>query len=472
MNPTLAQLASALELTTPPDRGHLERLAAALWQQPGREPAKWDLADMEVLVRLYRGLPPESSLRRHLLRALAAAASDAALRSFAELLINDPPARGEDAALACVPLFQYPASAVALFPRLLDALGRPATAALVLDLANHLVHRGIVAEHPAQSRRGELIALLGGLVEGLRRLEENPSKAAASASELQRQLADSIALVAPLCEALALIGDPAAIGKLYQVLSLSHRRLRVIAARSLARLGEKAGIDALVELAAEPVVRPLVLESLQELDELPRVEPRYRSSAGRAEGEMAAWLANPTRFGLPPVELELVDSARLPWPGYEEEVECFLFRFEYHLPQGEFSGVGIAGPVTHALYADLEDLPPDDIYAIYAGWSVEHPEISETPAEALNSQQQEQWECLRSEWEEQGYSDVHLVKLGHFLGEELHVATGTKEGRSGILIGGDHTLHWFPTIASSRPLGPTEVYWQFIGHRILRVFRR
>lgn len=473
MNPILLQLASALEQAAPPDPAHLEHLAVGLWQTTnGEHSAGFDAADRERVVRLYRGLATESGVRPHLLRALAAAGDERALASFVELFIDDPPAHGEAAAMACVPLFQRPTPEVAaLFPRLLDALSRPATAALVLDLANHLMRRGVVGEHPARSHRGELIALLGGLVEGLRRLEENPSPAAAGVNQLQRQLAESISLVVPLCEALALIGDPAAIGKLYQALSLSHRRLRVIAARSLARLGERAGRDALRELAAEPVARPLVLESLEELGELESVEPRFRSSAARAEGEMAAWLAHPTRYGMPPAELELIDSANLPWPGYAEPVECFLFHFTYQLPRGEFSGVGIAGPATHALYADLEDLPPEDIYALYAGWSVEHAEITETPAEALTGPEREAWELVSAPWEEQGYTDLQLAKLGHFLGEETWVATADKGGRKGVLIGGDGTPHWFPILPNSRPLGPTELYWLFIGRRMLQAFR-
>jgi hypothetical protein len=226
----------------------------------------------------------------------------------------------------------------------------------------------------------------------------------------------------------------------------------------------------LAELAAEPVVRALALESLTGLRELDRVAPRYRSPVARAEGDLAAWLAHPTRFGLPPAELELIDASRLPWPGCAEPVECFLFHFEYHLPQGDFSGVGIAGPTTHALYADLEDLSPDDVYALYAGWFAQHEEISETAAEDLDSDQMAHWETLRPELEEQGYRDLRLVKLGHFFGDDLLVATGRKDGSVGVLICEDSSTHWFPIPPSARPLGPSEIYWLFIGRRILRAF--
>jgi hypothetical protein len=267
------------------------------------------------------------------------------------------------------------------------------------------------------------------------------------------------------------------VGTLRQALTLSHRRLRVLAAHALARLGEPAGTAALVELAAEPVVRPLALACLEELNELQRVEPRLRSPAARAEGELAAWLAQPSRFGLPPAEMDLIDASRLPWPGHEEPIDCFLFQYEYHLPQGEFSGVGIAGPVTHALYADLEDLSPDDVYALYAGWSVEHAEISETPAEDLDPQRLAHWRGLQQTLQLQGYRDVQLVKVGHFFGDDFYVATACRSSddqatQSGVLIAEDRAMDWFPVPAGPRPLGPSEIYWLFLGRRILRAFHR
>jgi HEAT repeat protein len=473
MNAALAQIESALAQNSPPDSEHLELLAQQLWRRDPRSASTLQPSDVDRIVQLYHRLDPQSALRHHLLRALAVDASQPALAAFAELFAQHPPARAEDAALACVPLLQRPTPRMAaLFPRLLDALEHPAAAPLVLDIANHFAQRGILAEHPGRPRVKELIDLLGGLVEGLRRLEEDPRQLAASPAELQRRIADSVALVAPLCEALAQIGDPAAIGKLSQVLSLGHRRLRVVAAHALARLGEASGVEALVQLAAAPVVRSLAIEYLTQLGEAERVDPRLRSPAARAEGELAAWLAHPARFGLPPAELELIEAACRLWPGYEEPLECFLFRFEYHLPQGDFSGVGIAGPVTHAFYADLEDLSPEDIFALYAGWSAEHEEISETPADSLDAQQRADWESLRQQCENEGYSDVRLAKLGHFFGDDIFVASAAKCGQSGVLIVESGSIHWFPTIPSSRPLGCEEVYWLFIGRRLMSAFNR
>lgn len=450
-----------------------EMIGEQLWRryQSPDPPSPLGSAAIHEIVRIYRGLGPQSTTRHHFLRALAAEASPAALTAFEDLFVSDPPQRADDAALACVPLFQQATPQTAtIFPRLLDALQRPETAPLVLDLSNYLTRRRLVDQHPARQRAPELIALLSGLTEGLRRLEENPRQVASTPVELQRRLAESVALVAPLCEALALIGDEAAVGKLYQVLSLGHRRLRVVAASALARLGDSTGSTALVELAAEPVVRSLALASLDELGQTDRVDARYRSGAARAEGDLAEYLAHPARFSLPPAELELIDATRQPWPGHSQPVDCFLFRFEYALPQGEFSGVGIAGPVTHALYADLEDLSPDDIYAVYAGWFAEHEEISETSAEELDSAHQVEWQALQTQLDAQGFQNLRLAKVGHFFGQNLYVAAGRRDGRSGVLILDEDQPHWFPSPPSARPLGTSEFYWLFKGRRILHTF--
>ena len=74
---------------------------------------------------------------------------------------------------------------------------------------------------------------------------------------------------------------------------------------------------------------------------------------------------------------------RMYWPGFDEPVECFLFRFAYEVGDGEYTNIGIAGPLCHAFGADLADLPPDDIYAVFAGWQVEHEEIYELDASQL-----------------------------------------------------------------------------------------
>src|SRR5690606_9427633 len=125
---------------------------------------------------------------------------------------------------------------------------------------------------------------------------------------------------------------------------------------------------------------------------------------------------------------------------------------------------------------------PEEIYAVYAGWSADHPEVSETAAGDLDDDQRGGWNTRRLDLEAEGYSQIELVKLGHFFGENLWVATAHKDGRNGVVIMEDGLKglvimdgglpHWFAVPESARPLGTSEVYWLFIGRRMMRAFQR
>jgi hypothetical protein len=428
---------------------------------------------ISLIEQLYRRMGPQQRVRQHLLRTLSADASAEALAMFAELVADDPPTHADDASLAFVPLMQHRRIPVrALYPRLLDALAHPSTAALVLDVSNHFTRRGLLPRHPAASRVVELGGLMSGMVQRLNLLEEQPGKAATSAHQLQQKVAEGVALLVPLCDALALIGDTSVVGKLHQALSLGHRRLRTEAAAALARLGDEQGITVLAQLAGEAVVRPIALTYLQELGQLDRAPPQYRTPVARAEGELAHWLSQPSRFALPPQQMELIDACTQYWPGFDEPVDCFLFRFDYRLPQGEFSGVGMGAPVTYSFYADLQDLPPADIYAVYAGWSAEHEELTETDAATLSAEEIGRWEETRQRLQRDGYENIQLAKIGHFFSHDVPVAIASHGPQPGVLVVDGDDVLWFPQRGASRPMGPTEAYYLYKGRKILAAFNR
>jgi hypothetical protein len=283
-----------------------------------------------IIEGLYRELGPPSRARAQLLAWLAIGGSSAELDALAQLLIDDPPGDDQDVVQALAPLFQRRrAEVVQLFPRLFAALSHPAIAAPVVDLANYLTRERLVPRHPAADRAAELANLLGEVVQSLLRMEERPDEQGDSPQELSRRVARGVALAVSLCDALAQIGEPRVVGKLNQALEVRHRRVRTEAAAALARLGEKRGHEVLIELAAEPVARLRVLAYADELGITDRLDPQFVTPAARAEAELSVWLAEPTQYGLPPTSCELFDHRRQHWPGFDEEVDCFLFRFQY-----------------------------------------------------------------------------------------------------------------------------------------------
>jgi hypothetical protein len=431
-----------------------------------------------ALARLtpWCAVPGADVVRYPILRTLAIDGSSAALATFAELLVGAPPADERLAVAALVPLFQPRGDrlpgAAALFPRLLDALDQRSLAAAVLDLANFVTRREFVDAHPAGARSAELAGLVGSLADRLAKIEATPHEFAATPADLAKMVNESVALIVSLCDALALIGDRSVAPLLHRLPQLAHRRVQTEAAAALVRLGDPVGLEHLKRLAAEPAARSRVLAYLEELGAINEIDEQYRTPEARAAGDLAAWMAQPTRFGLAPDELELIDRKRQYWPGYVDPVECYLFTYEYHRGGRSASGVGLAGPTTVALAFDLQDLPPSDIYALYAGLDSDHPEIFETPLDELSDAQQEAWEQVRDALESQGFADVELIRWANFFGEQHAVATAVREGRPGTVVIADENAEWIALPAVSRRFGPHEAYAMYMGRKLLKTFNR
>lgn len=434
----------------------------------GPPPAPLEAPTFKLLAQLYDALGARNSARHQILRVLASAGTTASLGLFANRLVDDPPTQPRQLDAACVPLFQATQLDVdALFPRLFDALGNPVLAAIVLDLSNHLYRRGMVAEHPATPRVQSLTQLLKAMAERLRLVEEQPSKYAANQQELQNLIGESATLIIPLCDALGAIGDPEAVPALNIVLEVRHRRLRAEAATALARLGEKRGVEMLVELAADPASRTRALAYLEELDEVVQVPKEHRTPSALAEAKLASWLAEPQQIGLAPQSVEVVDHCRQFWPGFDEPQDCFLVRYEYPFPQGPLIGIGLVGPTIYCLAVDLQDLAPSDIYAIYAGWHADHPELYEEDADDLADSERDVYEMAGKEIDA---DNVELALVGRFFGRNMPVYRARRSKQPGFLVVDGEETSWYGAGNNSRPLGAREAYWIHKGRRLLATF--
>ena len=295
-----------------------ESVLAAVLRALARSSVELPQATAESLVttitQAYQDLPPTSPSRHLLLSRLAQQADAKSLQAFASLVATDPPQQPEAMIEACAPLWQQPNLDYApLFPRLFDALQHPSAATVVLDLANFVTAQGRVPEHPAQGRSQQLLELFSRLIERLEGFEESSAQHGVTDLDAAQQVTESVGLAISLCYALSLMKEAEAMGRFYRMMDLSHRRLRVEAATALARLQEKAGTEALVELAAEPTVRLTALAYAAELGILDEVDAQYRSDVARAEAELINRLSEPRFYGHPPTTCELMDSRQLSW---------------------------------------------------------------------------------------------------------------------------------------------------------------
>ncbi len=423
------------------------------------------------MASVYQILGKDCPGRHFLLLALSKSGTAIALKTFVELIVNEPPEQDTAVVQVFTPLFHKDLfDENAVFPRLLDGLSHVQLAAPVLDLANYLTREGFVEKHPAADQVELLATLLGDAAQRLAHYEENADLLTETAEQMSEKVDAGVTLAVSLCDALAQIGDTSVVGKLFQALQPKHRRLRTEAAAALARLGEEDGKAELLKLAEEPVARLRVLAYADELALADDIPDEYSTDEARAEAELALHLAQPTQLGFPPTQCELFDRREQYWPSYDDPVDCFLFRFSYDLGPRRYSNIGIAGPLTHSFTADLGDLPPNDIYAVFAGWQAEHEDIYQVEVDRLNETGIRECDRLQRRMSEEGYDDIRPVMLGYFFEDRVLVADALREGQNGLAVADQDDVFWYSTEKGVRPLGPEEVYCIYKGRKFLSTF--
>lgn len=428
--------------------------------------------DPDVVADLAAVLSDKNALATaHCLQILAAQGDAQSLAAMCELIKRQTLEDEQSVAVALSPLFQWPPRKLAsVFELIGEDIWKWQLLGPMLDLAGHSLRRGKLKQHPLAGQPERLRELLGGTVQRLARLEEDPQRFGDDVPSIQRVLSNAISLAVSLCDTLGLIGDQAAEGKLNQAMSLSHRRVQTEAAGALARLGQEEGKRRLIQLAQDPAAR---LRALAYTDELGIDDPslaELRSPASMAEAEVVSWLADRERFGVPPADLELVDERTQYWPSYEDPQNCFLFRFTYHFARGDLSNIVIAGPLVYAFQADLRPLEVEDIYSVFAGWQAEHEDIYEVAAVDFNSAQQAEADRLIRELRAQGIDDLHPLALTFFFGERAVLAVGTRAGQSVCVV--SDNLESIVQPIDNRPMSltPDLVLALYRGRKLLRTF--
>ncbi len=432
---------------------------------------------MSVIARLYRTLPANSRTRNYLLNWLASLNTNETLNLFSELIVEEPPTCEATLVMAFAPLVQrdHEFEIAALFPQILGGLQHPGVAAAILDLANFVTREQRVEHHPAADHVDSLINMLGLLTEQLTMIEEGNLPPNVAPEQLSRLVNDTVSLIASVCDALALLGDRRAMGKLSRAAELKHRRIRAEALAALCRLGDDESASELVSLASEPVTRLRVLNYCEELGLSDQIDEAFTSDAARAESELAIWLASPANMGLAPRSLQVVDRRTMAWPSFDEPIECFLIQYSYELASQEIRNIGIVGPLTHAFSIPLTHLPEDDIYAAFAGWQCTHEEISELSMDQADSSYPGLTRRLLSRLSSEQLEGLVLetvapVFMGLFMGNQALIAEGIRHERHGTVVVDRDEVMWFETDSGQSP-GRNELAWSvYKGRRLLSAF--
>jgi hypothetical protein len=154
--------------------------------------------------------------------------------------------------------------------------------------------------------------------------------------------------------------------------------VRMEAAWASARLGERMGVERLVEWARSPMTRHRAVIYLKELGaEPPPSEPPELD----AMAELCQWLEHPSELGRLPDSIELYDHRRLFWPPTNDERDVWLLRYRCDDDEPP-EGVGMVGSVTFVLFNETSpDMPPEDIYALHCCWELQQQGDKRAPQE-------------------------------------------------------------------------------------------
>lgn len=427
--------------------------------------------DPAQITTVESSLPDACVNRFLLLHLLAIARTDASLALLVSSLKNHPPTSWIEAAQVLSPLMQHrdwtPSS---VFPALLDSIEHPSIAVPAIDIANFLTRIKKVDVHPASGHVETLNRLLGAVTRQLERFEADPTTLGDDVPTVQERLSQAVSLSVSLCDALGLIGHETSRPRLHDALQLRHRRVQCEAAGALARLGDAEGRQRLVTLASEPSARLRVIAYAEELGFEEGIDPQFRTDAALAESEVAIWLSQPDRFGIPPTSVETIDQRHWMWPGFEDAVDCFLVRFNYDLGSRSYSNIAIAGPAVFAIACDVADMQIEDIYAIYAGWQAEHDEIFTVLPTQFNASQLRVVEEFKVHLDRAGYEELKPEMFGVFFDEHAAVYSAMREGKPClVLTDGLESVH-IPVAGRARPLQAVDLWNLFKGRKMLRTF--
>jgi len=451
----------------------LQPVVAALSIRANQKNAAISPKALGQITSLYQSTPPASNLRNHLLGWLAIGHHPECIQTWTELICHNPPEHRTGVSIAFGPVMNRNIEPEEWMMQSLLSEGvlHLQLAPAIYDLFNFYYREKLIEQHPASDRASELTELLGQLVGQLGRIEEGSFDEKLDPQLISQQVADSVALIVSLCDTLAIIEYEPCIGKLHQALSLKHRRVQLEAAAALARLEDEFGVEALIKLAEEPIVRLRVLSYAEELGLLNEISLELQGEIAQAESRLAMWLAEPLQMGIAPSKVELVDNREMYWPSYEHPMQCYLFRFQYGSSQSLYSNLAICGPLVHAFSADLKVLSIDDAYALFAGWQTVHDEIFQMSVERAQQAFPNEWRRL---YEELAAADqftaVEVRFVGSFFGKIALIANCEYENEKGTVIADGETMNFVGEGSAVAPIDFNLAFAIWRGRQLLSTF--
>jgi len=210
-------------------------------------------------------------------------------------------------------------------------------------------------------------------------LERHPFDSEAGERRLQAWLIDpdphAFSFAESATASLPFIRNPARDRLLALAMDHTSSAIQLKAAWVAAKLGRESGAKLLSRFCNDLRQAKPAIDYLIELGRDDLIPEEARQPGFLAKAEMAGWLAHPHELGVPPDEIEVRDDRDLAWPpnGQRKPLHLIWFRLRDRTGlDGDKVSCGVVGSVTWSfLYGQMEQRPPEDVYAIHACWEMQ-----------------------------------------------------------------------------------------------------
>jgi len=315
-----------------------------------------------------------------------------------------------------------------VFKALSDPLPPDFLGVALLDSANEAALKGGLPRHPYDSEAG------------CKRLQ----------SWLEDRDPEHFSYAHSATAALPFLTNPSRDQLLALAMDHTDASVQMEAAWAAGKLGSEVGLKVLARSCLDVNNSDVAQRYLAELKREDLIPAESKDPSFHAKATFGSWLAHPNELGRPPDELEIVDHRLLAWPTDRKPKPFWLIRYRVRDSTGlaeDDVDCGLVGSMTWCFFAyKMHERPPEDAYAIFCYWEMEHAKLIEEAKEfdAL------EYAGMLGQWQGDPLQDAKIIKLAElspklkYPAQLVALASATLNGAAGWLVLDGPRSTWYP----------------------------
>ena len=291
-----------------------------------------DESTVEWVKQNYNRLPEEKEIFRYnILCLLAAQKTTQSYILLKELILQQPPQKGNAWLLYGALKDSMSLTATTVFPEMLSLLKDSANSWQVISLAEDLLDSNLLTVHTLATYRNEIYDVV---IAWLNELQQNGE-------------ADNWYVNSVLIRILGKLGQPEDFHLIQSYLTKNNRYIKYLAATTLLKYHQPVDTSVFTELAAENEYRLDLYEKLEELKKLSLFPKKYLTQQAFAESQLYSYASDDYEVK----EMKFLGERIINFKG--ERRKFYLFKIDVSYEDEEVIHLGIAGP--YALKATTPD---------------------------------------------------------------------------------------------------------------------